>query len=86
MTCLEESRHNLEDGDHVTFSEIKGMTELNGCVPRKVKVISPLSFSIGDTSGLGEYVGGGRMEQVKTPKTLKFVRSATASGRGRSQR
>ena len=38
VTTLDESRHNLEDGDYVTFSEIKGMEELNGCEPRKVTV------------------------------------------------
>ena len=31
-------RHGLEDGDYVTFSEIEGMTELNGCKPMKIKV------------------------------------------------
>lgn len=38
VTGLEETRHGLEDGDYVTFSEVKGMTELNGCEPRKVTV------------------------------------------------
>ena len=37
--CLEETRHGLEDGDFVTFTEIKGMVELNNCKPRKVKVL-----------------------------------------------
>jgi hypothetical protein len=38
VTCLDETRHGLEDGDFVTFSEVKGMEELNGCEPRKVSV------------------------------------------------
>lgn len=38
MTCLDESRHGLEDGDYVTFSEVQGMTELNGCKPIMIKV------------------------------------------------
>ena len=38
VTTLDETRHGLEDGDHVTFSEIKGMTQLNGCEPRKIQV------------------------------------------------
>jgi hypothetical protein len=38
VTCLDETRHGLEDGDYVTFSEIKGMEALNGCEPRKVSV------------------------------------------------
>ena len=38
VTCLDESRHGLEDGDHVSFSELVGMTELNDTEPRPVKV------------------------------------------------
>ena len=75
VTCLEESRHNLEDGDYVTFTEIQGMTELNDSEPRKVKVLSPLTFSIGDTSSFSNYRTGGRMVQVKMPKTIDFVRA-----------
>jgi ubiquitin-activating enzyme E1 len=39
VTCLDESRHGLEDGEFVTFTEIKGMKELNNCEPRKIKVL-----------------------------------------------
>ena len=39
VTCIDESRHGYEDGDHVTFSEIQGMTELNACEPRPIKVL-----------------------------------------------
>ncbi|VDM67353.1 unnamed protein product, partial [Strongylus vulgaris] len=38
VTTLENQMHGLEDGDHVTFTEIKGMTELNGCAPLKITV------------------------------------------------
>jgi len=72
VTTLDESRHNLEDGDYVTFSEIKGMTELNECEPRKVTVKGPYTFTIGDTSGLSDYTGGGLFQQVKIPKLLDF--------------
>ncbi len=30
VLCLEGKRHDLEDGDTVVFSEVKGMSELNG--------------------------------------------------------
>lgn len=50
------------------------MTELNGCEPRKISVLGPYTFSIGDTSNLSDYVSGGLFHQVKQPKTLKFVR------------
>jgi ubiquitin-activating enzyme E1 len=74
VTTLDETRHGLEDGDFVTFSEIKGMEELNGCEPRKVTVKGPYTFAIGDTSSLGDYRTGGIFTQVKMPKLVAFVR------------
>jgi len=74
VTCLDETRHGLEDGDFVTFSEVQGMTELNGCEPRKVTVKGPYTFSIGDTSNLSDYKTGGIFTQVKMPKIIDFVR------------
>lgn len=53
VTCLDDTRHGMEDGDYVTFSEVQGMTELNGCEPIKIKVLGPYTFSIGDTSKYG---------------------------------
>lgn len=59
----------LSDGDHVVFREVQGMTELNDGVPREIKYVSPIAFSIGDTSKYGEFViGSGIVEQVKVPK------------------
>lgn len=72
VTCLDEVRHGLEDGDHVTFSEVVGMTQLNACAPRPVKYIGPYSFSIGDITGFSDYVSGGRVTQVKMPKNVAF--------------
>lgn len=48
------------------------MTELNGCEPKKIKVLGPYTFSIGDTSGLSSYVRGGIVTQVKMPKLIAF--------------
>lgn len=39
VTCLDETRHGFNDGDFISFSEIQGMTKLNGCEPRKIKVL-----------------------------------------------
>ncbi|XP_046622814.1 ubiquitin-like modifier-activating enzyme 1 [Neodiprion virginianus] len=72
VTCLDDSRHGMEDGDYVTFSEIQGTTELNGCEPKKIKVLGPYTFSIGDTTKYSEYIRGGIVTQVKMPKTLEF--------------
>lgn len=72
VTCLDESRHGFEDGDYVTFSEVQGMTELNGCKPIKIKVLGPFTFSIGDTSGHSDYIRGGIVSQVKVPQKVSF--------------
>lgn len=73
VTCLDETRHGLEDGDFVTFTEVQGMTGLNGCEPRKVSVKGPYTFTIGDTSYLEDYTAGGIFTQVKMPKIIDFV-------------
>ena len=73
VTTLDETRHGLEDGDYVTFREVEGLEELNGCEPRKLTVKGPYSFSIGDTSGLsGQYKKEGMFVQVKMPKAIDF--------------
>ena len=73
VTCLEDQRHGLEDGDLVRFKEIKGMSELNAADQvRKVKVLSPFTFSIGDTSNLSAYLTGGVFEQVKQAHKFAF--------------
>ncbi|OJJ51159.1 hypothetical protein ASPZODRAFT_12000 [Penicilliopsis zonata CBS 506.65] len=72
VSALDETRHGLEDGDFVTFTEVKGMDGLNNCDPRKVTVKGPYTFSIGDVSGLGSYKGGGIFTQVKMPKFVDF--------------
>lgn len=48
------------------------MTELNGCEPRKIKVLGPYTFSIGDTTKFSKYIRGGIVTQVKMPKKLQF--------------
>jgi ubiquitin-activating enzyme E1 len=78
VSALDETRHGLEDGDYVTFSEVEGMVELNGCEPRKITVKGPYTFSIGDVSGLGQYLRGGIYQQVKMPKVVDF-KSFTAA-------
>lgn len=43
VSTLEGIFHGFEDGDYVTFSEVKGMVELNGIKPVKITVKSLLS-------------------------------------------
>ncbi|ETS82511.1 Ubiquitin-activating enzyme [Pestalotiopsis fici W106-1] len=72
VSALDETRHGLEDGDYVTFTEVEGMEGLNSSEPRKITVKGPYTFSIGDVSGLGQYKRGGLYQQVKMPKFLDF--------------
>ncbi|XP_041130083.1 ubiquitin-like modifier-activating enzyme 1 [Polyodon spathula] len=72
VTCLDEKRHGLQDGDYVTFSEVHGMTELNNHEPIEIRIIDTYMFSICDTSGFSEYKKGGIVTEVKMPKTLTF--------------
>ena len=72
VSALDETRHGLEDGDFVTFTEVEGMEALNNATPRKISVKGPYTFSIGDVSGLGTYKRGGLYTQVKMPKFLDF--------------
>lgn len=72
VTCLDDTRHGLEDGDYVTFTEVQGMTELNNCEPKQIRVLGPYTFSIGDTNKYSDYVRGGIVTQVKMPKIINF--------------
>ena len=72
VSALDETRHGLEDGDYVTFTEVQGMEGINNADPRKITVKGPYTFSIGDVSGLGQYKRGGLYTQVKMPKFIDF--------------
>ncbi|KAK9881581.1 hypothetical protein WA026_016454 [Henosepilachna vigintioctopunctata] len=72
VTCIDDTRHGMEDGDYITFSEVKGMIELNNCKPIKIKVLGPYTFSIGDTTNFSKYERGGIATQVKMPKVIQF--------------
>jgi len=77
VTALDETRHGLEDGDVVKFSEVRGMTEIND-QEFKIKVTGPYTFRIGDTKGFSQYERGGVVVQVKQPKVLNFKPLAAA--------
>ncbi|XP_063156405.1 ubiquitin-like modifier-activating enzyme 6 [Candoia aspera] len=71
ITCLDNNPHKLETGQFVTFREINGMSSLNGST-HQITVISPYSFSIGNTADMEPYLHGGIAVQVKTPKVFHF--------------
>ncbi|KAM8842012.1 ubiquitin-like modifier-activating enzyme 6 [Synchiropus picturatus] len=71
VTCLDNQPHRLQTGQSVVFREVNGMVELN-CAVRQISVLSPYSFSVGDTSQLQTYTHGGFFVLVKTPRTFSF--------------
>lgn len=73
VTALDEHRLPFEDGDYITFTEVKGMTELNDSAPRKIKVLSPYTFSIEDTTKYSPYKSGGYATQVKQPVKVTYL-------------
>lgn len=73
VTCQDEHRHEFQTGNYVTFSEVKGMTELNDCNPVEIKVLGPYSFSICDTSGFSNTGTGGYVTEVKMPTKYSFT-------------
>ncbi|KXS93723.1 hypothetical protein AC578_9497 [Pseudocercospora eumusae] len=77
VSALDETRHGLEDGDFVTFSEVEGMEELNDGTPRKITVKGPYTFQIELPAGAGQYKRGGLYQQVKMPKILDFESLST---------
>ena len=62
----------LGNKDKVTFNEIQGMNELNGCEPMNIKVISRNMVEICDTSNFSDYISGGVMKEVKCQKEYHF--------------
>jgi ubiquitin-activating enzyme E1 len=72
VTAYDETRHGLEDGDFVTFTEVQGMESINEAEPFKIIVKGPYTFAIGDVSKYGQYLRGGLFHQVKMPKIIEF--------------
>lgn len=83
MEVLDTERHDLDDGDNVAITEVVGMelkegkdsgfkSESINKTIHKVKVISPFSFKIGDTTIFENYEMNGKITQVKVPVTFKF--------------
>lgn len=70
--CTDDRRPAFSDESIVTFSEVQGMTELNGISPMPIKYCGPYCYSICDTSNFSRYEQGGIMTEVKQPITLKF--------------
>lgn len=84
VTVHEEKRNSFGDHSHVVFREVEGSTELNQRTeidgqgkevslpePIRIQQIDGFSFKLFvDPSTIGEYTGGGIVEDQKVPQPL----------------
>ena len=64
----------LEEGDYITFKNIKGLEFLNGNEPKKIIKKNKYYFEIVKNNDLpnSNYISDGIVEEYKVPKKLKF--------------
>lgn len=75
VTVHEDKRHTYQEGDHVKFVEVEGMTMLNKRDPIEItRVLGPFSFKIDlDTRQEGQaYTRQGLVENVKVTKDASY--------------
>ena len=76
VQCVDDEALDLDDGDHVTFSELQGMEALNGCAPLKVEDCSKgkkrFALPLPPGAALDDHRTGGLITEVRQPKTLAF--------------
>jgi len=73
VTVHEDKRHIFQEGDHVVFREVEGMTEINEIKPVKIIAVTTFTFTLElDSSKFAEYSRQGTVENVKVPKNFPF--------------
>eukprot|EP01071_Lankesteria_metandrocarpae_P003287 Lankesteria_metandrocarpae@DN2870_c0_g1_i1.p1 len=72
VQLLADRRMPFNDGDHVSFTEVQGTTELNDCSPKKIRLTGRHTFAIGDTSKYSKYSREGIATEVKIRKSFPF--------------
>ena len=77
VLCDPEKRHPYQDGDHVKFVEVEGMTEINSTKenvkPYEIFDCKAYTFRLKlDTREMGKYTRQGIVENVKVPKKNSF--------------
>lgn len=74
VAVLDETRHGLEDGDYVKFTEVEGVEALNSGEAFKITVSGPYAFKLANPpKGLEGYKKGGIFTQAKRPLKLSFL-------------
>ena len=76
VQCVEDDDLQLDDGDHIVFSEVEGLGGLNGLGPLPVLDVSKgrKSFVMGvpPAAAQGSYVRGGLITEKRMPKTIAY--------------
>ncbi|XP_075742971.1 ubiquitin-like modifier-activating enzyme 1 [Rhipicephalus microplus] len=72
VRTVDRTPHGLEDGTYITFSEVRGATEINACPPMQIKVSCPHEFSVQLPKNYSDEATGGFATEVKMPKDIKF--------------
>jgi ubiquitin-activating enzyme E1 len=76
VQCDDAMPREIDEGTHVLFREVKGMTALNDGVARRItsRNAKTHSFEIEeDSSAWPDYAGGGVIEQTKVPVRVAFA-------------
>ena len=77
VTLVDDERISFQDGDMVTFKEVKGLEVLNDGKPRRIRDVNVRKNSFvleltPEEASSGQYLTGGVVSQVKPTKTLSF--------------
>lgn len=74
VQCVEDDDLELDDGDHIIFSEVEGMPNLNGMAPLPVSEVSKgkkrFSVSVPRAHASGAYRRGGLVTERRMPKQI----------------
>jgi len=79
ITVHEDKRHSYQEGDHVRFAEVEGMTEINNREPIEIVSVKPFSFQLKlDSTKFGAYTRQGLVENIKVTKAVSYHDLATS--------
>lgn len=77
VQCVEDDDLDLDDGDHIVFSEVEGMAGLNNQAPIPVLDVSKgrkcFVVAVPAAAADGAYTRGGLITEKRAPKELSYV-------------
>ena len=77
VQCVEDDDLDLDDGDHIVFAEVEGMSGLNHQEPLPVLDVSKgrkcFIIAVPPEAAAGEYTRGGLVTEKRMPKDLQYM-------------